>query len=99
MPLYEYRCLPCLRYSEQFRSLDNRNDRPACLSCGREMVRKITGAVQLAPPTGAAVRNQFRDFTDAASELPDGVASSLWTQAKSNAAGIIAAGENTLTPQ
>ncbi len=65
------------------------------------MSRVLTAAVQMNPPTGAAVRSQFRQFTEASQELAHaGVdTSSMFRQATTKANAMIAANEAPILTQ
>lgn len=52
MPLYEYECNVCQHVHEQFRSIDARNDAPACPLCDCSDADLVIGTPSFDPRMG-----------------------------------------------
>ncbi len=101
MPLFEYRC-PNGRVTER---LAPTGAAVITCECGLPARRIPSAAVQLNPPTGAALRRQFGLYQEASQEIDHAytkvetdleqpvAAPPLWNMAKQRAKAILAAGE------
>jgi len=92
MPLYEYGCATCGKQAEAYNSVANRAAGP---SCHGRMEKRVSRVVQVNAPTGAALRSDYKLYTEASQELAHaGVSTSdMWNTAKATANAMVAASE------